>query len=171
MANSDEESEARLPMDSDSDEPRIEAKKEPLPQAEVTSSSDDESDVGIKLPSVEKAFEMVDKKGLTFAKYGDGVWKNRPKQAIAGDKSLEAVAEEETHGAEACVLATDEGVQQNEPVRERSRSPPNRPFKKPEFTSVKDRTKQKRLKGQSGEDHAGRQWKPDEWMKMRQEFD
>ncbi|KAF4717669.1 hypothetical protein FOZ63_018565, partial [Perkinsus olseni] len=37
--------------------------------------------------------------------------------------------------------------------------------------STKDRTRLKRFKGQSGEDHAGRSWKPDLWMKMRNEYD
>ncbi len=35
---------------------------------------------------------------------------------------------------------------------------------------AKERTKQKRLKGQSGEDHAGKHWKSETEMKMRQEF-
>ncbi|CAK0828552.1 unnamed protein product [Prorocentrum cordatum] len=37
--------------------------------------------------------------------------------------------------------------------------------------SVKDKTRLKRAKGQSGEDHSGRMWKPESWMKIRQEFD
>mmetsp|Transcript_54667 Transcript_54667/g.158767 ORF Transcript_54667/g.158767 Transcript_54667/m.158767 type:complete len:210 (+) Transcript_54667:15-644(+) len=37
--------------------------------------------------------------------------------------------------------------------------------------SVKEKTRLKRFKGQSGEDHSGRMWKPEVWMKIRQEFD
>ncbi|CAE8589849.1 unnamed protein product [Polarella glacialis] len=37
--------------------------------------------------------------------------------------------------------------------------------------SVKDQTKIKRTKGQSGVDHNGLFWKPEAWMKMRQDFD
>lgn len=37
--------------------------------------------------------------------------------------------------------------------------------------TVKERTKLKRFKGQSGEDHSGRVWKPEVWMQMRAQFD
>lgn len=37
--------------------------------------------------------------------------------------------------------------------------------------TTKEKTKLKRFKGQSGADHSGRMWKPEVWMKIRQEFD
>merc|ERR1719487_1147029 len=37
--------------------------------------------------------------------------------------------------------------------------------------SVKERTRLKRMKGQSGVDHNGKMCKPEVWMKIRQEFD
>jgi len=176
MVDSGEESEPRLPSDSDSEKPRKEAVKEPSPKAESGPSSDDDSDAGTKLPSVEKAFEMVDKKGLTFAKFGDGVWGTRPKvspdaKARTG-AAIEAAASGPGQLFGIAPRPEDGNMQLEAPqARERSRSPQKMPIKKPEYASAKERTKQKRLKGQSGEDHSGRQWKPEEWMKMRQQFD
>ena len=37
--------------------------------------------------------------------------------------------------------------------------------------SVQDKTKIKRMKGQSGEDHNGRVWKPQLYMDMRANYD
>eukprot|EP00397_Hematodinium_sp_SG-2012_P068460 GEMP01111318.1.p1 GENE.GEMP01111318.1~~GEMP01111318.1.p1 ORF type:complete len:129 (+),score=38.27 GEMP01111318.1:264-650(+) len=128
---------------------------------------------------------MVDEKGLAFAKYGDGT---RPQFVRAGfdraHKDQPVVSAEDAAAqlaqAQASAVIHAAPTDANgaavcpKPRSERSRSPrkdtANDKDKKAQM-SIKDRTKIKRIKGQSGEEHAGRTWKPDEWMKMRQEFD
>jgi len=153
MPMSDEESQPRLPSDSD-DEPRILAKSAPKPEE----SSDDSSDCGVRLPSVDQVFDLVEKRGLSFAKYGQKIPPAVP-----------------TVSNEPVIVKEAETAPQ---VRPRSRSPQAKAGgekvekgKGKDKMSVKDRTKLKRMKGQSGEDHAGRTWKPEEWMKLRQDYD
>lgn len=125
------------------------------------------------LPSIDEVFGELTEDCLTFKKYlnlSKIIKKNKNKNSIY--KSSEIV--------EKLIIKENPKFSDlpNELDRPMDRDPHaffgglnrSHPLRMP-GESVKEKTKAKRLKGQSGEEHMGRTWKPESMIRLRQEFD
>ncbi|KAF4694977.1 hypothetical protein FOZ63_009545 [Perkinsus olseni] len=143
--------------------------------------SDEAKGEGSGLPSFNSIFNAVGEDDLTYKKFVAS--KSHKIAAFDLAEEREAArrrAAEQKRIEEAHQVADGEEQLTKDVGQEGNGSPGNRPtfssMSKRERHdaqrySTKDRTRLKRFKGQSGEDHAGRSWKPDLWMKMRNEYD
>ncbi|CAJ1368294.1 unnamed protein product [Effrenium voratum] len=151
-------------------------------KGEESEDSEDEEG-GDKLPSASKAFKTLNamgEEGLSFKKHEKERGKKdrvrmhqmsldrvttasaatlRGQGWLPGNDAKQAVLPEEVAGKRP---RGDEEEKANESKGQ---------GKGKGKMSVKDLTKLKRFKGQSGLDHNGKTWKPEIWMTMRQEYD
>jgi len=145
---------------------------------EELSGEDDEAEGaanvgGARLPSAAAAFASVEEDDLEFKKFERA--QKKEKRIRSHEMSLDripAMASATLRGqgwdptAEASVAAHPEAA--SESVQQ---GPDDAKGKGKGKMTVKERTKLKRFKGQSGEDHSGRVWKPEAWMNLRAQFD
>ncbi|CAJ1380934.1 unnamed protein product [Effrenium voratum] len=172
IANSSEEEEG----------PTKAAEQTTTAEGEESEDSEDEEG-GDKLPSASKAFKTLNamgEEGLSFKKHEKERGKKdrvrmhqmsldrvttasaatlRGQGWLPGNDAKQAVLPEEVAGKRP---RGDEEEKANESKGQ---------GKGKGKMSVKDLTKLKRFKGQSGLDHNGKTWKPEIWMTMRQEYD
>ncbi|EER06164.1 hypothetical protein Pmar_PMAR008296 [Perkinsus marinus ATCC 50983] len=134
------------------------------------------ADDGSGLPSFDSVFEAVREEDLTYKKFHAA--KSREIAAFDLVKEREEARKraEAQKRIEESQQVTDGGKVEGDVPREESARPTFSSMSKRERQdsqrySSKDRTRLKRFKGQSGEDHAGRSWKPELWMKMRNDYD
>ncbi|KAF4679839.1 hypothetical protein FOZ63_000153 [Perkinsus olseni] len=143
--------------------------------------SDEAKGEGSGLPSFNSIFNAVGEDDLTYKKFVASKSRKIAPFDLAEEREVARRRAAEQKRIEEVHQVTDGEKPLTKDIgQEGNGSPGNRPtfnsMSKRERHdaqrySTKDRTRLKRFKGQSGEDHAGRSWKPDVWMKMRNEYD
>mmetsp|Transcript_23045 Transcript_23045/g.42459 ORF Transcript_23045/g.42459 Transcript_23045/m.42459 type:complete len:176 (-) Transcript_23045:57-584(-) len=168
--------------DSDSDAP-VDAESKGLTEAaalrekpedeesEEESEEEDEAEEGKskRLPSASKAFATMQEAELGFKQFANAK-EERRKVKAAADRH------ERVPAASAATLREQVGqVKRSTPDEDAAQDSADgkggKGKGKDKGMTVKDRTRLKRIKGQSGIDHNGKVWKPEAWMQMRNEFD
>eukprot|EP00933_Yihiella_yeosuensis_P013870 TRINITY_DN12650_c0_g1_i1.p2 TRINITY_DN12650_c0_g1~~TRINITY_DN12650_c0_g1_i1.p2 ORF type:complete len:186 (-),score=72.78 TRINITY_DN12650_c0_g1_i1:56-613(-) len=151
-------------------------------EEEEEDEDDDEVTTG-KLPSASSAFGSMSKDSLEFKKFEANVRKQKKvrNQAMSMERvhaasaaSLRSAGYEPAAAATPAVPdASAESSSGTKRTIEETESGGGKGKGKDGKgkMNVKDRTKIKRMKGQSGIDHNGTTWKPEAWMTMRQQFD
>mmetsp|Transcript_126108 Transcript_126108/g.223342 ORF Transcript_126108/g.223342 Transcript_126108/m.223342 type:complete len:174 (+) Transcript_126108:135-656(+) len=141
---------------------------------EEEESEEEDSDGEKKLPSASAAFKSVNKSGLEFKKFAAA--KARERRVRSHEKMLERVPSASAaslrgqDSAPATKRPAEESLEGADAGDEEGGKGGGK-GKKGDKMSVKERTRLKRIKGQSGIDHNGRVWKPEVWMQIRQQFD
>eukprot|EP00928_Gymnodinium_smaydae_P025261 TRINITY_DN20180_c0_g4_i2.p3 TRINITY_DN20180_c0_g4~~TRINITY_DN20180_c0_g4_i2.p3 ORF type:complete len:188 (-),score=67.04 TRINITY_DN20180_c0_g4_i2:1738-2301(-) len=171
-ADGAEEGEEEVPIAGESEE-------------EEASEASGEAARAAKLPSVKSAFASLGEDGLEFKKFAAAKAKARrvraheesvsgPERVIAASASSlrsggHKVSREEDVAT--AMAAAEGGTKRPADEKADEGKGKGKGKDKDGHMTHKERTKLKRFKGQSGEDHSGRMWKPESWMKIRQEFD
>mmetsp|Transcript_43061 Transcript_43061/g.96941 ORF Transcript_43061/g.96941 Transcript_43061/m.96941 type:complete len:169 (-) Transcript_43061:187-693(-) len=161
--------------DSDSEAPAADAaavRKEDEESEEESADDDEEveNDKSKKLPSAQNAFASMQEAELGFKQFAKGREEQRRVKAAAD-------RQDRVPAASAATLREQVGqVKRPVPEDDTDNGGDGKGGGKGKAVgknkdSVKDRTKLKRIKGQSGLDHNGKVWKPEAWMQMRNEFD
>eukprot|EP00931_Biecheleriopsis_adriatica_P107554 TRINITY_DN81891_c0_g1_i1.p1 TRINITY_DN81891_c0_g1~~TRINITY_DN81891_c0_g1_i1.p1 ORF type:complete len:198 (-),score=76.09 TRINITY_DN81891_c0_g1_i1:62-655(-) len=174
-----------------------EGEKPPAPtgtggEAEEAEEEDDEDDeeededAASKLTSAAKAFKTLDalgQEGLGFKKFEKDQAKNRKVRAHAMSLDRVTAASAASLRGQGWSPSADAKDAQLPPAAAEGDAGSKRPAEANEGggggkgkdgkgkMSVKELTRLKRFKGQSGIDHNGKTWKPEIWMQMRQQFD
>eukprot|EP00434_Breviolum_minutum_P040978 symbB.v1.2.036437.t1/scaffold5143.1/size30454/2 len=179
--DSDSEEGGKIANSSDEEGPGDKA-PEPVEaqQEEEEEEDEDEDEAADKLTSAAKAFKSLNALGdeaLGFKKFA----KDRAKtdRVRLHTMSLDRVTSASAStlrgqgwnpGAEAKEAVIPEEVAVKRPRDDEEEDGKGKGKGKGKM-SVKELTRLKRFKGQSGIDHNGKMWKPEIWMQMRNEFD
>mmetsp|Transcript_50078 Transcript_50078/g.79278 ORF Transcript_50078/g.79278 Transcript_50078/m.79278 type:complete len:172 (-) Transcript_50078:65-580(-) len=163
-SDSEEQGEGQVAGNAEEQTNACEAEEE-----ESEEESDDDPAGGKRLPSAKKAFTLGED-SLEFKKFASAQARQQRVRAAESEKldrvpAASAATLRSQNSAEKRPAETEANAETNESEAGKGGG------KDKGKMSVKERTRIKRLKGQSGIDHNGKVWKPEVWMKIRQEFD
>mmetsp|Transcript_115208 Transcript_115208/g.325538 ORF Transcript_115208/g.325538 Transcript_115208/m.325538 type:complete len:186 (+) Transcript_115208:107-664(+) len=169
-------------------EPEDELEEGESEESSEGSSEGSGADAKGRLPSADAAFASVGEASLQFKKFAAAKAKERRVRAHSmsmdrvmsvSSATLRGQGWQPTAAAKEAALPPDEGGSGAAPGAGdvASSGGEKRPAQDSEKgrgkggMTIKEKTKMKRFKGQSGEDHSGRMWKPETMMQFRAEFD
>ena len=189
---SEEEVVRKLPQDSDeSDEEEVEKSKngtagdrkknaegDDSDESEGESETDSDPEVARKkvfLKGAEAAFAAMSEGDLVFKKAEQdriNMYRKQESDVVPAARpgGVKQVASEVKSNS----MATNQAlvkIKQRDGMEEYLKGLHDATIKRAAPTDAKARAKEKRLKGQSGEDHNGRAWKSEAQMQMRNEYD